>query len=60
MIRIAANDALTLAAFIRSDLAAIARIENHVSQLDFDDLNPAEFFYITRKSQPIDQPTWEC
>ena len=52
--------ALTLAAFIRSDLAAIARIENHVSQLDFDDLSPAEFFYITRKSQPIDQPTWEC
>ena len=48
MIRIAANDALTLAAFIRSDLAAIARIENHVSQLDFDDLT-AEFFYITRK-----------
>jgi uncharacterized protein YutE (UPF0331/DUF86 family) len=42
MIRIAANDALTLAAFIRSDLEAIARIENQVSQFDPDNLSPAE------------------
>lgn len=42
MIRIARNEALTLAAFIRSDLEAIARIENHVSQFDLDNLSPAE------------------
>ena len=42
MMRIDAKAALTLAALIRSDLAAIARIENHVSQFDLDNLSPAE------------------
>ena len=42
MMRIDANGALTLAAFIRSALAAIDRIETHVSQLSIQDLSPAE------------------
>lgn len=42
MMRIDTKAALTLAAFIRSDLAAIARIEGHVSQLDLNNLSPAE------------------
>lgn len=40
--RIDAKAALTLAALIQSDLAAIARIESHVSQLDLNTLSPAE------------------
>ena len=42
MLRIDAKAALTLAAFIRSDLAAISRIESHVSQFDVNNLSPAE------------------
>ena len=42
MMRIESNDALTLAAFIRSGLAAIDRIESHVSQFNIDDLSSAE------------------
>ena len=42
MMRIEANAALALAAFIRNDLGAIARIESHVSQFDLDNLSPAE------------------
>jgi hypothetical protein len=42
MMRIEAKAALTLAALIRSDLAAIARIENHVSQFDLTNLSRAE------------------
>jgi hypothetical protein len=40
--RIEAKAALTLAALIRSDLAAIARIENNVYQFNLDNLSPAE------------------
>ena len=40
--RIDVKAALTLAAVIRNDLAAIARIENHVSRLDLNTLSPAE------------------
>lgn len=40
--RIESNSALTLAAFIRSSLAAIDRIESHVSQFNFNNLSPAE------------------
>jgi len=36
------NAALALAAFIRNDLAAIARIESHASQIDLNNLSPAE------------------
>jgi len=39
MLRIDAKAALTLAAFIRSDLAAISRIECHVSQFDVNNLS---------------------
>ena len=42
MMRIDANAALALAAFIRNDLGAIARIESHVSQFDLNNLSPAE------------------
>lgn len=42
MMRIDAKAALTLAAFIRSDLAAIARIESNVSQFDLNNLSLAE------------------
>ena len=42
MMRINAKDALTLAAFIRSALAAIDRIENHVSQFNLNELSSAE------------------
>ena len=42
MMRIDAKAALTLAALIRSDLAAITRIENNVSQFDLNNLTPAE------------------
>lgn len=42
MMRIDPKDALTLAAFIRSALAAIDRIESHVSQFDLNNLSPAE------------------
>ena len=42
MMRIDPSAALTLAALIRSDLEAIARLENHVSQFDPDNLSPAE------------------
>jgi len=42
MMRIDSSAALTLAALIRSALEAIARIENHVSQFDPDNLSPAE------------------
>lgn len=42
MMRIDANAALTLAAFIRSGLSAIDRIEAHVSQLDLENLSLAE------------------
>jgi len=42
MMRIDSKSALTLAAFIRSGLAAIDRIENHVSQFNLDNLSPAE------------------
>ena len=40
--KIDAKAALTLAAFIRSDLTVIARIENRVSQFDVNNLSPAE------------------
>jgi len=40
--RIDSNAAITLAAFIRSDLESIARIESHVSQFDLNDLSQAE------------------
>jgi hypothetical protein len=40
--RIDCNAALTLAALIRSSLAAIDRLETHVSQLDIEDLSLAE------------------
>ncbi len=40
--RIDLKAALTLAALIRSDLAAIARIEEHVSQFDLNNLSPTE------------------
>src|SRR5262245_47697709 len=40
--RIDSKSALTLAAFIRSGLAAIDRIEIHVSQLNFNNLSMAE------------------
>ena len=40
--RIESNVALALAAFIRSGLAAIDRIESHVSQFNVDDLSSAE------------------
>ena len=42
MMRIDAKAALTLAAFIRSDLEAIGRIESHVSQFDLNNLSRAE------------------
>src|SRR6478672_2410120 len=42
MMRIEANAALALAALIRSDLAAIARIESHISQFDLNKLSHAE------------------
>lgn len=42
MMRIDVKAALTLAAFIRADLAAIDRIEVHASQFDLDTLSPAE------------------
>ncbi|HEY2964279.1 MAG TPA: hypothetical protein VGJ37_17785 [Pyrinomonadaceae bacterium] len=42
MMRIDAKAALTLAAFIRNDLGAIARIESHVSQFDVNNLSLAE------------------
>jgi hypothetical protein len=42
MMRIEANAALTLAALIRSDLAAIAHIESHISKFDLEDLSHAE------------------
>jgi hypothetical protein len=42
MMRIDANAALALAAFIRNDLGAIARIESHVSQFNLDNLSVAE------------------
>jgi hypothetical protein len=42
MMRIDSTGALTLAAFIRSALAAIHRIETHVSQFNLNDLTPAE------------------
>lgn len=40
--KIEANAALALAALIRSDLAAITRIESNVSHFDLDHLSPAE------------------
>jgi hypothetical protein len=40
--RIDANAALALAAFIHNDLGAIARIESHVSRFDLNNLSPAE------------------
>src|SRR5688572_27634277 len=40
--RIDSKSALTLAAFIRSALRAIDRIETHVSQFDIDNLSLAE------------------
>ena len=40
--RIEVNAALALAAMIRSDLAAIARIEGHTSQFDLGNLSAAE------------------
>ncbi len=40
--RIDSNSALTLAAFIRSALAAIDRIETHVSQFNVSNLSSAE------------------
>ena len=40
--RIEANAALALAALIRSDLAAIARIERHTSQFYLNNPGPAE------------------
>ena len=42
MMKIDANAALGLAALVRSDLGAIARIESHVSQFDLTNLSPAE------------------
>ena len=42
MMKIDANAALGLAALVRSDLGAIARIESHVSQFDLNNLSPAE------------------
>src|ERR1044072_5752605 len=42
MMRIDCNAALTLAAFIRSALSAIDRIENDVSQFNLNTLSPAE------------------
>ena len=42
MMRIDSNGALTLAAFIRSALAAIERIESHVSQFNLNNLSRAE------------------
>lgn len=42
MMRIDSKDALTLTAFIRSGLAAIDRIESHVSQFDLNNLSVAE------------------
>jgi hypothetical protein len=42
MMRIEANAALALAALISSDLAAIARIESHISQFDLNNLSQAE------------------
>ena len=42
MMRIDAKAALTLAALIRSDLAAVTRIEDKVSQFDLNNLTPAE------------------
>ena len=42
MMRIDQKGALTLTAFIRSALAAIDRIESHVSQFNLNDLSPAE------------------
>lgn len=40
--RIESKNALTLAAFIRSGLTTIDRIESHVSQFNLNDLSPAE------------------
>jgi hypothetical protein len=40
--RIDSNAAITLGAFIRSDLESIARIESHVSQFDLNNLSQAE------------------
>ncbi|HKR10409.1 MAG TPA: hypothetical protein VJT15_00010 [Pyrinomonadaceae bacterium] len=40
--RIEVKAALTLAAFIRSDLVAIERLESNVSQFDLNNLSPAE------------------
>ena len=42
MMKIDSKSALTLAAFIRSGLASIDRIESHVSQLNLNNLSPAE------------------
>jgi hypothetical protein len=42
MMRIDSKDALTLAAVIRSNLAAIDRIESHVSQFNLNNLSLAE------------------
>jgi hypothetical protein len=42
MMRIDSTGALTLAALIRSALAAIERIEGHASRFNFSDLRPAE------------------
>ena len=42
MMRIDSKSALTLAAFIRSALAAIDRIESRVSQFNLNNLSPAE------------------
>lgn len=42
MARISPQDAITLAAFIRSDIDAIARIEKRVAQFDLHDLTEAE------------------
>jgi hypothetical protein len=42
MMRIEANAALALAALIRSDLAAIGRIESHISEFDLNKLSHAE------------------
>ena len=42
MMRIDSNAALTLAAFIRSALSAIDRIENDVARFNLNNLSPAE------------------
>ena len=42
MMRIESQDALTLAAFIRSALVAIDRIQSDVSQLNLNNLTRAE------------------